>query len=172
MSSYRGEFGRVQSDVYWTLPKVFALLVVLMVVGTGLAIVGTALGLFGGAVDNAAKVVKQEFYPEALLKKYEWFKDASAALDKKQADMAVYDKRLSDLVAAYKGVSRKDWPRDDREQYSIWSSEAAGIRASYNQLAAEYNSEMSKFNWRFANVGDVPPGGKPLPREYRPYQEQ
>jgi hypothetical protein len=29
-----------------------------------------------------------------------------------------------------------------------------------------------KFNWRFTNVGDMPPGATtPLPREYKPYVE-
>lgn len=130
-----------------------------------------AVGVVGGAVNNAATVVQKEFYPDALLRKYEWFKDASAGLDAKAADLKVYDGRFADLKAQYVGVPRGKWPRDDREQYSIWASEAAGVRASYNALAAEYNSEMSKFNWRFTNVGDVPQGGAPLPREYRPYQE-
>lgn len=172
MSGYREEFGRASRDVYWTVPRVLGLVVLLMLVGTGLSLLGQVLGLFGGAVNSVAVVVQKEFYPEALLRKYEWFKDASAALDKKQADITIYDRRLTDLGEAYKGTARKDWPRDDREQYSIWASEAAGIRASYNQLASEYNSEMSKFNWRFTNVGDVPQGGKPLPREYRTYIEQ
>ena len=131
-----------------------------------LIIIGSLLGWFS----EGTKVVQEEFGPRAILKKYEWFKDASAALDEKKANIAVYETRLTGIEDAYKGVSRKDWPRDDREQYSIWSSEVAGVRASYNDLAAEYNSEMSKFNWRFANKGDLPKGAdEPLPREYKPY---
>jgi len=46
----------------------------------------------------------------------------------------------------------------------------AGIKASYNQLAAEYNAGMVKINWRYTNVGDLPPGStEPLPREFKPY---
>jgi hypothetical protein len=170
--TYRGEFNRVADDVYWTAPRVFGVIFVLMLLGTGLGIASCALGLIGGVATNTATVVQKEFYPEAMLRKYEWFKDAAAALDKKAADIVVYDKRLGNLKAEYGTTPRGRWPRDDREQWNIWSSEAAGIRASYNSLAAEYNSEMSKFNWRFANVGDVPPGGRALPREYRAYIEQ
>lgn len=90
-------------------------------------------------------------------------------LDAKQADLAVYERLLAHNTQTYGPA--KQWPRDVRETYALRESEAAGIRASYNQLAAEYNAEMSKFNWRFTNVGDVPQGGQPLPREYRPYQE-
>lgn len=140
-----------------------------------IAVLGVTLnmiGFFAGAANNAITVAKKEFYPDALLRKYEWFKDASAALDAKAADMRVYDNRLATLKQQYAGSTRAQWARDDREQYSIWASEAAGVRASYNSLAAEYNSEMSKFNVAFMNAGGMPQGGKPLPREYRSYQEE
>jgi hypothetical protein len=171
--SYRDDYQEAEREVYWTLPRVFVLLLVLGMGGTILGTAFCALGLIGGAANNAAGVVQKEFYPDALLRKYEWFKDASAALDKKQADVRVYDARLTALIVANTGLKRSQWPRDDREQSSIWMSEEAGIKASYNQLASEYNSEMAKFNWRFTNVGDMPPGATtPLPREYKPYIEQ
>jgi hypothetical protein len=56
------------------------------------------------------------------------------------------------------------------ERLSIWQSEVAGVKASYNLLAADYNSAMSKFNYAFCNVGKLPQGAvEPLPREYKPY---
>lgn len=152
--------------------RVFSAIVLVLVLFMVAGVTLTVCGLVGGAVDNGAKVIQKEFYPDALLRKYEWFKDASAALDAKQADMKVYDVRLKSLNESYQGVNRRQWPRDDREQYSIWLSEAAGIRASYNQLASEYNSEMVKWNKSFMNTGKMPDGGKPLPREYRTYQEE
>lgn len=126
-------------------------------------------GFFGSAVD----VAKQEFDPHELLRKYTWFKDAAAQLDKKQADIKVYENRFKDLKDAYVGKARSEWARDDREQYNIWSAEVAGIRASYNGLASEFNANMSKENWRFCEVGRLPPGVTvPLPREYKPYEEK
>lgn len=123
-----------------------------------------------GWLMDAKQVANEEFSPRALFDRYIWFKDAAAQLDKKRADIQVYDVRLKSIQEAYKGVSRAQWARDDREQYSIWSSEAAGIRASYNGLAAEYNAGMAKVNWRFAEIGNLPPGATiPLPREYKPY---
>ena len=120
---------------------------------------------------RANDVVSHEVDPAYLLQKYEWFKDASAGLDKKLADLKVYEVRIQSMKDAYKGKERSDWARDDREQYSIWMSEAAGISASYNDLASEYNSQMSKINWRFCNKGMLPQGAyEPLPREYKPYQ--
>jgi hypothetical protein len=45
-----------------------------------------------------------------------------------------------------------------------------GIKASYRTLAAEYNAAMAKFNYRFANAGDLPEGAtEPLPREFATY---
>ena len=160
---YRDEYNRVQSDVFWTFPRALFAIVGMLAV---LSVVGFIFGIFG----EAAKVTQEQFGPAALLQKYEWFKDAAAELDKKQADIGVYDNRFKRLETDYVGVPRTKWARDDREQLSIWQSEAAGVKASYNQLAAEYNAQMSKFNYRFTNVGDLPRGAdKPLPREFKPY---
>ena len=124
----------------------------------------------GRYVRNAKDTAFKELKASTLLKKYEWFKDASSQLDKKIADISVYDNKMKSISEAYPGVSRKDWARDDREQLSIWASELAGIKASYNSLSAEYNSQMSKINWRFCNIGDLPDGAStPLPRNYKPY---
>jgi hypothetical protein len=155
-------------SIGYVVKVVFAALVGL----AAISIVASFLGIFTGGAADAAKVVKQEIYPTALLKKYEWFKDASAALDKKRADIGVYTTRLTALEKAYEGQRRSAWPRDDREQYSIWQSELSGVKASYNSLAADYNAQMSKINWAFANVGQVPPSESPLPREYKPYETQ
>lgn len=136
----------------------------------GLSIVIGFLGYGMGWFAETAKVTQEEFGPRAMLQKYEWFKDAAAQLDKKQADVAVFEGRMKNMSADYKGVPRNKWPRDDREQYNVWSSEVAGVKASFNQLAAEYNSAMAKFNYAFANVGTLPRGAEtPLPREFKTY---
>ena len=137
--------------------------------GIIVSVIGYSLGWFG----EAASVVREELGPRAMLKKYEWFKDAAAECDKKQADIAVYEGRMMAMNDTYKDLARQKWPREDREQYNVWSSEVAGVKASYNSLAAEYNAQMTKFNWRFANVGELPKGAeKPLPREFKPYTTQ
>ena len=134
-----------------------------------LGVTGYSLGWF----KEATEVTREEFGPRALLQKYEWFKDASAQLDKKRVDIRVYEARLEAMEAAYDGIERSDWDRVDKQQGNLWQAELAGVISSYNGLAAEYNAEMSKFNWRFANVGELPLGAtKALPREYRPYVER
>lgn len=123
--------------------------------------------------NEAVDVAVDEAGPRALLKKYQWFKDASAQLDKKTADVKVYEARFKSMEEGYKGQRRIEWAREDREQFNLWTSEVAGIKASYNGLAAEYNSAMSKINWAFCNQGDLPKGAEtPLPREYKPYVTQ
>lgn len=127
------------------------------------------LGSVCAVANNAQQTAMQEFSPSALLAKYEWFKDAHAALDAKRANLQVYESRLTRMEKAY-GENRGKWPADERERADIWESEQAGIAASYNLLAAEYDAEMAKFNYRFANVGELPKGAEtPLPREYAPY---
>jgi hypothetical protein len=123
--------------------------------------------------DEAVDVAHDELGPRALLKKYEWFKDAAAALDAKVAGIKVQQKKLDALTEQYEGVPRSKWARDDREQWNQTSSELAGVKQSYNDLASEYNAQMAKENWAFTNVGTLPPGATtPLPRSYKPYVEE
>ena len=79
---------------------------------------------------RAIDVATQQLDPAELQRRYEWFKDTAAQLDQKQATVKVYAKRFTDLEASYAGKPRSEWARDDREQWSIWQSEVAGIRAS------------------------------------------
>jgi len=123
-------------------------------------------------VNNANKVVYDQFKPEELLRKYEWFKDASAQLDAKLANLNDYRQRYATIKEGYgaDSLNRSKWSRDDREQYNTWQSEESGVKASFNTLAAEYNAAMSKFNYRFCNVGGLPQGATIiLPREYKSY---
>lgn len=116
------------------------------------------------------KAAEEQLDARTLIKRYEWFKDASAQLDKKRADMAVYEKRFKLLNDAYVGKTRAEWAREDREQFNLWATEVAGIEASYNTLAAEYNGAMAKINYRWTNYGAMPDGSStPLPKEFKPY---
>lgn len=125
-------------------------------------------------VNNGLKTVYEQFKPEELLRKYEWFKDASSQCESKLATLKVYESRFLNLRQSYGADStrRKNWSRPDVEQWNVWQSEYLGIKASYNDLASQYNAAMSKFNYRFCNKGDLPAGAtEPLPREYKPYIE-
>lgn len=147
--------------------SIFLLIIFIMALGAAVSAIGYVLGWYG----ETAQVAQQEFGPKAALAKYEWFKDAAAQLEAKQANIGVYKTRMTTMEQSYTGKTRVEWVREDREQFNVWSSEVAGAVASYNNLAAEYNAAMVKFNWRFANAGDLPPGAdKPLPREFKPYE--
>lgn len=166
---FRSAYDPIRREVFWTAGKVIALIVILAVCGVALSAVLGALGFFTGAVDNAAQVAKKEFYPDALLRKYEWFKDAHAALNAKLADVKIYETKLR----PYEAVPLERRSRQVQESVSVWEQELAGLKASYNNLAAEYNAQMAKFNWRFTNAGDLPPGAnEPLPRSHAPYTER
>lgn len=146
----------------WMLVGIPLLLVIII----GGFVFSTCAGLIGETV----QVAREEFGPRELLRKYEWFKDTLAQLDKKTADINVYETRTKNMHKEYEGTKRKDWDRTDKEQFNQWNMEVAGVKASYNGLAAEYNSQMAKFNWRFTNAGDLPQGAdKVLPREVRQY---
>lgn len=110
---------------------------------------------------NAADTVHQQFSASALLKKYEYFKDLSAAIDSKRADLNAYKANLQDY---------KVTDKDSRFYYEQSKAEAMGILMMHNNLVAEYNAGMSKFNYAFCNVGSLPASNlEPLPREFKPY---
>jgi hypothetical protein len=130
-------------------------------------------GIFSvvGWLTKASKVVEKEVDPANLQRKYEWFKDQSAALTQLNADIKVYYTNVSEMKSDYKGIHRSKWTRDDRNQYAQWRAECAGVVAKYNELAAEYNSQMAKWNWKFCNVGSLPKGASEvLPKAYAPYK--
>jgi len=128
-----------------------------------LAILSFVLGWFG----EAAQVAREEASPRAILKKYEWFKDTAAQLQRKQADIRVMDARLKPM----RDVPRTEMDRHDKAELAQVEAERFGLVSSFNSLAAEYNAAMSKINYRFCNVGDLPEGAdQPLPREFARYK--
>ena len=83
---------------------------------------------------DAQDVVQKEFSPSAMLKKYEYFKNLSSAIDEKRATIDVYESQL-------KGIkNHEDF------QYQQVQAEMMGLISMHNSLCSEYNSAMSKFN--------------------------
>jgi hypothetical protein len=110
---------------------------------------------------NTANTIHKEFSTSALLKKYEYFKELSAAIDSKRADLNAYKANLQDYNITDK---------DSRFYYEQSKAEAMGILMMHNNLVAEYNAGMSKFNYAFCNVGSLPASNlDTLPREFKPY---
>lgn len=138
------------------------------VILSGMIVVASTVCGMGGCLANKAN---EQFGVDASLEKYEWFKDVAARLDAKKASIQVSEARLDAMEKQYAGVPRKDWPRADLEQSNLWRSEVAGMKASFNDLAGQYNARMVKINHQYANVGDLPKGASdPLPREFKPYE--
>lgn len=104
---------------------------------------------------DASDTAFNEFKASESLRKYEWFKDAHASLKKKEEDIKVVELKILFLIDDYESIPRSQWDRTDKETLRIWQQELSGIKMSYNSLAAEYNSNSSKFNWSYAE-GDIP----------------
>ena len=121
---------------------------------------------------EASEVTYQQVRPQELLRKYERFKEVRAALDAKRASIEQFRSVLAATRADYAGTPMKDWPLDARETFQQRRAELHGMIASFNLLAADFNSAMSKENYRFCDVGRMPEGlegMEPLPRKYVPY---
>ena len=100
-----------------------------------------------GWISEAENVAQEEFGATGSLKKYEWFKDAAETINEKRQTIAVYENNLKLLNEQYGKIPRKDWDRLDKQQFNQWTMEITGIKASYNKVVKEYNSQSSKFNW-------------------------
>jgi hypothetical protein len=111
-------------------------------------------------------LVVNEFGPKAQFERYQKFKDLAAALDASQADIDMYSARLEALEV----IPRSKQDRLDKQEIQQVRAELIGVRSKYNRMAAEYNAAMAKINYRYANVGMLPEGAEPLPREYRVYE--
>ncbi len=126
------------------------LLVGIMFIAFVVNIVGSSFGYFS----DAAAVAKKEFGPKAALTKYEWFIDASNQIEKKKKDVIIYQSKIDDMCD-------KIYDRYTGEQCMTWYQELAGIKSSYNDLVADYNSQSQKFNWSMFNTKT------PIPKQYK-----
>lgn len=130
----------------------------------------TSCTVLGAWLTQSGQVTREEFNPRVALRKYEWFKDAAAELERKRADISIMRKSLASLEKSYTGISRADWAESDRSEQAQLTAELNGLQSSYNDLAAQYNAAMVKINYAFANVGQLPQGAKEaLPREFKAY---
>ena len=110
-------------------------------------------------ISETKEVAWEETRPKMLLKKYMYFKDLSSTIDNQRANLIVYQEELKDSSL-----------KSNYEYYQQRKSEALGIAANYNNLVAKYNSEMSKINYAFCNVGQLPQSNlEPLPRNFKPF---
>lgn len=145
--------------------KYFGWICLLAVLLVAVWVGGMALGWFG----RATQLVQEQVDPYELQRKYELFKDEAAQLDKKKADISVYEKRFR-AFGSKTGECPETLSRTRSEQCMVWMQEVSGIIASYNSLAGDYNAQMSKWNYAFCNVGTLPKGASvPLPREFKSY---
>ena len=148
--------------------KTFLVCLLLLIAGAGLTIINFSCKM----ANNGLTVIYNEFSPSALLAKYSHLKDLHAALSSLKSTITVLQSNLDTAKSTY-GEDPLKWPRDVRQDIASARQELVGTRARFNQLAAEYNADMVKFNYRFCNVGDLPHGAtEPLPREYVIYQER
>ena len=66
-------------------------------------------------IEDADDTVFDNYKPSELLRKYEWFKDASAQADQKMATLNSYASRFNEMKKAYgaDSATRSKWSRSD-----------------------------------------------------------
>jgi hypothetical protein len=142
-------------------PGSITLRVILFILGCIVLI--TLIGIPLGWFNEASTVARQEFGPKAALQKYEWFVDQAERINKMEQDVALFEKRLSDVEVSYAGYgsNRAQWPPDVRVQYNHArqnaSDDLVAIKSQRNSLVQEYNAQSEKFNWQpFLTRDDKP----------------
>ena len=159
-----GLFENLDKGNYFTA---FAyLLVYIAIASVMIGIVGFALGWFGGV----GQVANKELSPPAIVAKYQLMLRQQNSLEELKVNIKVYEKQLDDIKAQNENLSRKEWAASDREQYDNIYNAVSASKITFNNLAAEYNSEMKDVFYAFANRADLPTGATVvLNREYVPY---
>jgi hypothetical protein len=144
---FDSDFNEVKHAVKKSLP--FIILIII-----GISIFGAVSGWFS----EASNVAREEFGPRAMLKKYEYFKDASQQLSAKENDIIIYEEKVKSFCSNIASLDRIS-----RENCSLWMQESAGLKMSFNSLAAEYNSQSNKFNWESFDKTD----GDSVPKSFK-----
>ena len=120
-------------------------------------LVSVVLGLIGFFLNpfrQAGRIIDKTIDADNVILNYEWFKQRNQdvmALDAK-IDGAQH---VIDNFATQAGP-RKDWKRDDREEYARLSSIHQGLMQQRNDLAAEYNARTQMQNRSLFKTSDLP----------------
>jgi len=133
-----------RDDIFKSLFGTFLIIIAILVI----------VMIFGW-IGSGTNVVQKEFSPEAMLQKYEWFKNQSASIDKMDQDIKLFKTRISDLDTQYKeyGDSSSKWPPHIQVQYNNEKQQARedliAVVSQRNNIVREYNAQSSKFNWKY-----------------------
>jgi len=106
-----------------------------------------------GWANEAADVAQDEFGAGASLDKYEWFIDQANAIEKMDADVDLYEGRVTSVEEQYAsyGEDIAEWPPHIQMQYNrevqMARDDLASIASQRNGLVKEYNAASEKFNW-------------------------
>lgn len=135
MNDYRRSYREVQSEYYWTLPRVvFALFI-------GMALLGT-VGFVFNLLSQPARIVTKTFDADNVITKYEWFYDAHGNLQARVAQ-----------VRQFKDLTAKETDPSERNRLRI---EMAAIQQSCRDLARRYNANAQKANQSIFMGSGVP----------------
>jgi len=110
-------------------------------------------GLGCGWVSEASDVAKDEFGAGASLDKYEWFIDQANNIEKMDADVELYEGRVTSVKTQYSsyGENIAEWPPHIQVQYNgelqTARDDLVAVASQRNGLVREYNAASEKFNW-------------------------
>lgn len=125
MSEYRKDFREVQSEYYWSLPRVLL----------GITVASVLLGSVGYAINLAsqpARIVAKTFDAGNVIHNYEWFHDVNANYLARKAQ-----------VDQFKALYSTETEPAERNRLRM---EMAAMQSSCRELARNYNANATKIN--------------------------
>lgn len=138
-----------ESLAVWAGIRFGCLLAVCLLVFGCLGVVGFIANPF----KQAGRIVSKTIDADNVIANYEWFKlryEEIQAIDAKILGAAkAVDRFVKDAGP------RKDWHREDREEYSRLTSILLGLNQQRSDLAAEYNARSRMVNRKIFKAGDT-----------------
>lgn len=127
----------------------------IIVAWVGLSAVLYAINYMG----ETANVVDQEIRPTVIQEKYEWFQNTKASIDNLES---IIGGQIESAKTKRNMMpdSKSDWTRTDKETYGRSIDDIMGVIAQRNNVIRDYNSAMSQWQMKFANLGTWPQGSK------------
>ncbi len=125
MSQYRKDFREVESEAFWSLPRVaFLLFAAVVVFGGG--------GWVISVLSQPARVVSKTFDADNIINNYEYYRDAYGNFQARSAQVRQFKKLAAD--------------EGDQQERNRLRIEMAAIQQSCRDLARRYNANADKIN--------------------------
>jgi hypothetical protein len=117
-------------------------------------VIVSVLGFVLYPVVQGARVVEKTLDADNMIYNYEWFKQRNQ--DIRSIDAKIVASEASVSMFKEDAGPRKEWKREDREEYARLSAVLLGLKQQRADLAAEYNARSQMANRSIFKTDELP----------------